>query len=67
MIIYPSRSIEQSDIYPHRNQLNGDQVNRIYLDELGDIRALPLWVAFMVLTTLNDEIAPQALGHQLSE
>ncbi|BAY22186.1 hypothetical protein NIES2100_19490 [Calothrix sp. NIES-2100] len=59
VIIYPSRSIEQSDIYPHRNQLNGDQVNRIYLDELGDIRALPLWVALMVLTTLDDELAPQ--------
>ncbi|BAY65129.1 hypothetical protein NIES22_52310 [Calothrix brevissima NIES-22] len=59
VIIYPSRTIEQSDIYPHRNQLNGDQVNRIYLDELGDIRTLPLWVALMVLTTLDDEIAPQ--------
>ena len=59
VIIYPSRSIKQSDIYPHRNQLNGDQVHRVYLDELGDIRGLPLWVALMVLTTLDAELAPQ--------
>lgn len=58
VIIYPSRSIEQSDIYSHRNQLNGDQVHRIYLNELGDIRPLPVWVALMVLTTVDDELAP---------
>ena len=37
------------------SQLNSPQVNRIYLDELGDIRSLPLWVALMVLTTIEDE------------
>lgn len=65
VIIYPSRNIEQSDIYPHRNQLNGDQVHRIYLDELGDIRQLPLWVALMVLTTINEEKAPQEARYLL--
>ena len=65
VIIYPSRSIEQSDIYPHRNQLNGDQVHRIYLDELGDIRSLPVWVALMVLTTVEDELAPQEAKYLL--
>lgn len=65
VIIYPSRSIEQSDIYPHRNQLNGDQVDRIYLDELGDIRSLPVWVALMVLTTVEDELAPQEARYLL--
>ena len=55
VIIYPSRSIEQTNIYPHRNHLNGDQVHRVYLDELGDIRSLPVWVALMVLTTLEAE------------
>ena len=59
VIIYPSRSIEQGDIYPHRSFLNGGQVERVYLDELGDIRSLPLWVALMVLTTLDEELAPQ--------
>ncbi|MDJ0617110.1 MAG: Rpn family recombination-promoting nuclease/putative transposase [Calothrix sp. MO_192.B10] len=55
VVIYPSRNIEQSETYPHRSFLNGDQVHRIYLDELGDIRSLPVWVALMVLTTLDDE------------
>ncbi|MBO3460778.1 Rpn family recombination-promoting nuclease/putative transposase [Aetokthonos hydrillicola Thurmond2011] len=65
VIIYPSHSIEQSDIHPHRNQLNGDQVHRIYLDELGDIRSLPIWVALMVLTTVEDEFAPQEARYLL--
>lgn len=59
VIIYPSRSLEQSQIHPHRSLLNGGQVHRIYLDELGDIRTLPLWVALMVLTTVKEEIAPE--------
>lgn len=65
VIIYPSSSIEQLDIYPHRNQLNGDQVHRVYLDELGDIRQLPLWVAVMVLTTVEEEQAPQEARYLL--
>ncbi|WP_017653933.1 DUF2887 domain-containing protein [Fortiea contorta] len=55
VIIYPSRSLEQTDINPYLSQLNSPQVSRIYLDELGDIRSLPLWVALMVLTTLETE------------
>jgi predicted transposase/invertase (TIGR01784 family) len=46
---------EQSDIYPHRSLLNGEQVHRIYLDELGDIQQLPLWVGVMALTTVKKE------------
>lgn len=65
VIIYPSSSIEQLDIYPHRNQLNGDQVHRVYLDELGDIRQLLLWVAVMVLTTVDEEQAPQEARYLL--
>lgn len=59
VIIYPSRSIEQNDIHPHRAFLNSEQVHRIYLDELGDIRQLPVWVALMVLTTVEEGQAPQ--------
>ena len=65
VIIYPNRSIEQSDIYPHRSLLNGGQVDRVYLDELGDIRSLPLWVALMVLTTVDEELAPQEARYLL--
>lgn len=61
VIIYPSRNIQQSDIYPYRALLNSDQVHRIYLDELGNIRSLPVWVALMVLTAVEEE---QALGKQ---
>lgn len=66
VIIYPSlrdatrtRSIEQNDIHPHRALIHSDQVHRVYLDELGDIRQLPVWVALMVLTTIEEEQAPQ--------
>ncbi|MBR8841095.1 MAG: DUF2887 domain-containing protein, partial [Stigonema ocellatum SAG 48.90 = DSM 106950] len=60
-----SRSVEQSDIHPHRTLLNGNQVNRVYLDELGDIRQLPLWVALMVLTTVKEDKAPEEARYLL--
>ena len=66
MIIYPSRNTEQSDIYPHRGQLNSPQVRRVYLDELGNIRELPVWVALMVLTTLNEQQAPEEARYLIS-
>jgi predicted transposase/invertase (TIGR01784 family) len=66
VIIYPSRNTEQSDIYPHRGQLNSPQVRRVYLDELGNIRDLPLWVALMVLTTVNEEQAPEEARYLIS-
>lgn len=67
MIIYPSRSTEQSDIHPHRGLLNSDQVHPVYLDELGDIRTLPLWVALMVLTTIDEEQAPVEARYLLTK
>ncbi|MBK1989973.1 Rpn family recombination-promoting nuclease/putative transposase [Sphaerospermopsis aphanizomenoides BCCUSP55] len=66
VIIYPSRNIEQSDISPHRSLLYGDQVHRIYLDELGDIPELPVWVGLMVLTTLKESEAPAAARNLLT-
>lgn len=61
VIIYPSRHLEQVDIVPYGSQLNSPQVTRVYLDELGDIRSLPVWVALMVLTTVDEEQAtPEA-------
>ncbi len=66
VIIYPTRSIEQSDIHPHRTLLNGHQVHRVYLDELGDIRDLPLWVALMVLTTVDEDQAPAQARYLLT-
>jgi len=73
VVIYPSRSIEQSDIQPYQALLNSHQVHRVYtpvallgetprphwlLNELGDIRQSPLGIALMVLTILKEEQAP---------
>ncbi len=41
-------------------------MHRVYLDELGDIRSLPLWVAAMVLTTVEEEQAPEEARYLLS-
>ncbi len=65
VIIYPSRSIEQSYVNPYRALLNSDQVYRVYLDELGNIRELPLELAVMLLTTVEEEQAPQEARYLL--
>jgi predicted transposase/invertase (TIGR01784 family) len=66
VVIYPSRSIEQTNGYPYRALLNSQQVHRVYLDELGDIAQLPLGVALMVLTTVDEDAAPAAARMLLS-
>ncbi len=66
VVIYPARATEQSDSLPHRSFLNGGQVYRIYLDELGDIRQLPIWVGLMVLTTISEDSAPTEAKQLLS-
>ncbi|BAU14754.1 hypothetical protein LEP3755_53050 [Leptolyngbya sp. NIES-3755] len=58
VVIYPSRSTEQDKVYPHRSMLNGEQVHRIYLNELGDIRSLPVMVAAAVLTITDEAETP---------
>ncbi len=63
VVIYPSRSIEQRDYYPYRGLLSLDQVHRVFLQELGEIRELPLWVAAMVLTTVKEnQMVAEAQG-----
>ncbi|BAY96349.1 hypothetical protein NIES37_02810 [Tolypothrix tenuis PCC 7101] len=66
VIIYPSRDIEQGDVHPHRSLLNSEQVHRVYLNELGDIRQLPLWLALMVLTTVEESQAPEEARYLLT-
>jgi predicted transposase YdaD len=44
VVIYPTRSTEQSETHPYRSLLNSNQVHRVYLDELGAIEQLPLGV-----------------------
>ncbi len=59
VVIYPSRSTEQTETHPYRSLLNSDQVHRIYLNELGEIERLPLGVAAMVLTIVEESNAPE--------
>jgi predicted transposase/invertase (TIGR01784 family) len=60
VVIYPSRNLEQSTVYPYRLLLNGEQMHRVYLDELGEIEQLSISLGMMVLTTLSQEAAPAA-------
>lgn len=57
VVIYPSRTTEQSQTHPYEDLLNGSRVHRIYLNELGEMAQLPLGVALMVLTTLQENQA----------
>jgi predicted transposase/invertase (TIGR01784 family) len=66
VILYPSRSTEQSKVYPHRSLLNGPQVHRIYLDELGDVWSLPVPIAAVVLTIVEENEAPAVARHLLA-
>jgi predicted transposase/invertase (TIGR01784 family) len=58
VVIYPRRSMEQKKLYPHRSLLNGGQVHRVYLEDLGDLEALPLGLAAMALTTKTKKAMP---------
>jgi len=60
VVIYPSRSTEQSETHPYRSLLNSNQVHLVYLDELGAIEQLPLGVALMALTTIDEASTPEA-------
>jgi predicted transposase/invertase (TIGR01784 family) len=59
VVVYGSRSMEQTDTHPYRALLNSDQVHRVYLSELGAIETLPLGVAAMVLTIVKESEAPE--------
>jgi predicted transposase/invertase (TIGR01784 family) len=61
VVIFPSRSNEPSDTRTHRIFLNSDQVQRIYLDELGTPNTLPIGINLMQLTIASDKtMAEQA-------
>jgi predicted transposase/invertase (TIGR01784 family) len=61
VVIFPSRSLEPSDKKTHRIFLNSDQVQRIYLDELGTPNTLPVGINLMQLTIASEKaMAEQA-------
>jgi predicted transposase/invertase (TIGR01784 family) len=57
VVIYPSRSVEQSRTEMVREMLASGRIQRVYLDELGEIEELPIGVGLMVLTTIEGDEA----------
>ncbi|WP_414567732.1 Rpn family recombination-promoting nuclease/putative transposase [Nostoc sp. CCY 9925] len=55
VLIFPSRSLEPSNLTIHRALLESGQVRRVYLDELGDLREQPLGLSLMLLTNVTAE------------
>lgn len=66
VVIYLNRATEQGQTHPYRSQLGSDQVHRVYLDELRQVEGLPLGVALMALTTVNEAETP-AVARSLLE
>ncbi len=60
VVIYATRSIEQSNTVVVREFLASGRIMRVYLDELGEIEELPIGVGLMVLTTIENEAATLA-------
>jgi predicted transposase/invertase (TIGR01784 family) len=60
VIIYPSRSVEQSRTEMVREMLDSGRIRRVYLDELGAVEELPTGLGLMVLTTLEGDKATQS-------
>jgi predicted transposase/invertase (TIGR01784 family) len=58
VVIYPSRGTEQEVTHPYQDLLEGERFHWVYLDELGEIEALPLGVALMALTTVDERDTP---------
>jgi predicted transposase/invertase (TIGR01784 family) len=51
--------LEPSDRKTHRIYLNSNQVQRIYLDELGEPNQQPIGINLMQLTVVSDEVMAQ--------
>ncbi|RAM52737.1 MAG: hypothetical protein C6Y22_04340 [Hapalosiphonaceae cyanobacterium JJU2] len=61
VVIFPDRTLEPSDTTTHRIFLNSDQVQRIYLDELGTSNTLSIGINLMQLTIASEKaMAEQA-------
>jgi predicted transposase/invertase (TIGR01784 family) len=67
VIIFGSRSLEPSNLKIHRSLLAGDQVRRVYLDELGDVQQQPLGLGLMLLTIKEDTEAIETAKFLLAE
>jgi predicted transposase/invertase (TIGR01784 family) len=59
VIILASRSIEPKKLNIHRSMLNGPQVQRIYLNELGDLSEQPIGIRLIQLTMTPQKETPE--------
>jgi predicted transposase/invertase (TIGR01784 family) len=59
VVIFPSRSLEPENPAMHRSILNSTQVQRIYLDELGDSPDQPVGIRLMQLTIAEQAQTPE--------
>jgi predicted transposase/invertase (TIGR01784 family) len=57
VVIYPSRSVEQSRLDTVQELITSGRIIRVFLDELGAIHELPIGLGLMVLTTLEGDLA----------
>jgi predicted transposase YdaD len=57
VVIYPTRNTEQSRADMVGDLLESGRIQRVYLDELGEVANLPTGLGLMVLTTLEGEKA----------
>jgi predicted transposase/invertase (TIGR01784 family) len=57
VVIYPTRTLEQSRTEMVQELLASGRIMRVYLDELGAMEVLPTGLGLMVLTTLEGERA----------
>jgi predicted transposase/invertase (TIGR01784 family) len=57
VVIYPSRTVEQSRLNMVQDLLASGRIIRVYLDELGAVEELPIGLSLMVLTTLEGDLA----------
>jgi predicted transposase/invertase (TIGR01784 family) len=63
VVIYPTRTMEQSRTEMAREMLASGRIRRVYLDELGEVETLPTGLGLMVLTTLEGaDATTQARG-----
>ncbi len=64
--IYTSRSKEQKNTYPFRSLLNSEQFHRIYLNELGEARDLPIGLGLMALIAEKPKKMTDTARHLLA-
>jgi predicted transposase/invertase (TIGR01784 family) len=65
--IYPSRSVEQSQLSIVQEMLESGRIVRIYLDELAQGEELPTGLSLMVLTTLEGDVAIRSAREMISQ